>query len=239
MNRRRLLLYLCAAPVLGAAGVPYSVLSGGEFARGDEGWRLVDIIAPIEGAPYAEKSAAALAALLREPFDFEETGAQDRWLRRIGRARAGKTTFQERLIAAGAARVRPESEDDAFIRRLLLLEDEARQARRGLWRLDAYAVRGAANAQNAIDAFHLVEGEILKTAKFGARVYLNFGEDYREDFTVTAPSRLATRWAKQDGAPLDLLALAGARVRARGFVAPINGPSIELSHPLQLEFLAA
>ena len=66
------------------------------------------------------------------------------------------------------------------------------------------------------------------------RYYLNFGEDYREDFTATTRSRTGKKWARTG---FDLLSLEGAQIRVRGFTVWINGPSIELAHIKQIEVL--
>ncbi|MGE0408390.1 MAG: thermonuclease family protein [Amphiplicatus sp.] len=184
--------------------------------------RLVDII---------------LDELVSIPKDavIEDAMAPDRWNRRVAKViLSDGGTMQERLVASGEARVRPESDDRPFIQRLLALEGEARATRRGLWRAPAFRVFDAADAAPAVGAFNLVEGVVVTAAKRGGRVYLNFGEDYRTDFTAAAKPSAARRWAK---AGLDLVALADARLRLRGHVVWINGPSIEIVHPMQVECL--
>ena len=246
MNRRSLILsaLVLAAPGTLRAGVdaPYTALRADLFTGGDGEVRLADIIAPDPASlrgwpqPYAKEARAGLARLLAGQVRIEELAPPDRWGRRIARVLgADGVSLQEKLTEAGAARVRPESADDAFIRRLLDRESEARAARRGLWRLSAYRIRNADGASDAVGGFHLVEGAILAAVKHGGRIYLNFGEDFRTDFTATAKSASARRWRKQG--LTDLESLAGARGRARGHVAWINGPSVEIAHPLQIERL--
>lgn len=246
MNRRSLIL---SALVLAAPGAlraegdsPHTALRADLFTDGDGEVRLADIIAPDPASlggwpqPYAREGRAALARLLAGHLRIEELAPPDRWGRRIARVLdADGVSLQETLTEAGAARVRPESADDAFIRRLLDREGEARAARRGLWQLSAYRIRNADDASDAVGGFHLVEGRVLAAVKHGGRIYLNFGEDFRNDFTATAKSASARRWRKQG--LTDLESLAGARVRARGHVAWINGPSVEIAHPLQIERL--
>lgn len=75
--------------------------------------------------------------------------------------------------------------------------------------------------------------------RFGRRrrrpIYLNFAEDWRRDFTVSVDRKAASAFA---AAGIDLKALTGKRLRARGFLAWRNGPVIEASHPEQIELLA-
>ena len=67
------------------------------------------------------------------------------------------------------------------------------------------------------------------------RAYLNFGPDWRSDFTVSAASA-ARRLFERDGH--DLIALEGRIIRVRGWIKWWNGPMIELTHPEQIEVLA-
>lgn len=246
MNRRSLILsgLMLAAPgALRAEGdSPHTALRADLFTDGDGEVRLADIIAPDPAGlggwpqPYAKEAQAGLARLLAGQVRIEALAPPDRWGRRIARVLdADGVSLQEKLTAEGAVRVRPESADDAFIRRLLDRESEARAARRGLWRLSAYRIRNADDASDAVGGFHLVEGAVLAAVKHGGRIYLNFGEDFRTDFTATAKSVAARRWRKDD--LIDLETLAGARVRTRGYIAWINGPSVEIAHPLQIERL--
>jgi hypothetical protein len=66
------------------------------------------------------------------------------------------------------------------------------------------------------------------------RAYLNFGPDYKTDFTVTiAPTEMRLfRRAK-----IDPRELTGRTVRVRGWLGSYNGPEMELLTPSVLELL--
>ena len=64
--------------------------------------------------------------------------------------------------------------------------------------------------------------------------YLNFGTDWRRDFTFRAQPDARRAF---DRAGIDLAGLTGQRVRGRGWVFPLNGPMIDLTHPEALEVL--
>ena len=67
------------------------------------------------------------------------------------------------------------------------------------------------------------------------RGYLNFGADWKTDFTISlAPD--AVRLFRKSG--IDIAALEGQRIRIRGWLGVRNGPVIEATHPEQLERLA-
>ncbi len=219
-----------------------TALSGDRFTSGEAEFRLADIMAPplytlSETTPaYFADSRNALQAIITGAFEIEDVLPVTRWSVRRVKARAADSqeTLQEMLVAQGAVRVAPQSEDHAFIARLLMLESVARDHRRGLWARPDYRVYNAASAWGALNSYHLVEGVVLRAEQHGSRFYLNFGEDFRSDFTAGAASRLYRRWVKSG---IDLGALKGASVRVRGLVEAINGPSIDLKHPLQIERL--
>ncbi len=218
-------------------------IAGDRFRAGDEELHLTDIVAPSEydlhrdAQPFFYEAKTALRDLLTGArLDVVDSGEQNRWGARLVSARLSgdALTLQERLVAAGAARVDPKTDDHNLIDRLLAFEREARRNRTGLWALRAYRVFDAASADGAIGGFHLVEGVVQSARGARGRVYLNFGADYREDFTASTPSRRARKWAR---AGTSLEALKDARIRVRGFVEEINGPSIEIGHIKAIERL--
>ena len=244
MRRRNFLAGLAAlAPAAATASTEFTnakALSGARFQHGEGEYLLADVIAPPyyrlddDKPPHFDASRMALQSLLGAPIDVEDVLPATRWgVRRVvARDQGAGESLQAQLVSAGAVRVAPESADHQHIAQLLELESAARAARRGLWALQSYRVFDAENANGAIGGFHLIEGVVMTAAQHGGRFFLNFGEDYRTDFTAGAASGLYRRWLK-DG--VDLAAFAGVRLRIRGFVEAINGPSIDLKHPLQIE----
>lgn len=69
-------------------------------------------------------------------------------------------------------------------------------------------------------------------ARVRGTTYLNFGADWRSDFTVMIDARARRRF---DHAGIDLDALEGREVLARGWIRSRNGPMIEATHPEQLQ----
>lgn len=247
MNRRAVLLGAAAtfaAPANAAEKIENATAIAGDRFRADgDEFHLTDILAPSEydlhrdAQPYFREAVAKLSGILDgHGLEINESGGRNRWrARQVSARRLGDDlTVQERLVEAGAARVKPTTDDHALIDRLLTAERSARDGRKGLWALSAYRIFDATNANRAVGGFHLVEGVVTSAKGAKGRYYLNFGADYREDFTATVPSRRARRWR---AAGLGLDALQGARVRVRGFVEWINGPSIELGHVKEIERL--
>ncbi len=228
-----------AAPLKDAVAI-----SGDRFTAGGQEYHLADILAPSayvlagDAEPYFDAAKRGLERLLANTsLNIKDAGPVTRWGARVVMAtRVGEAqTLQHHLITMGAARVAPQSDNLEFIDQLLTAEEEARAARKGLWALPAYQVFDANKADSAIGGFHLIEGEVRRIARVKSRVYINFGTDYKTDFTASAGSRLYRKWVGQG---FDLTTLTDARLRIRGFVEAINGPSIALTHRRQIEVLA-
>ncbi len=158
---------------------------------------------------------------------------------RHGRALAhlfgdGGTWIQGEMLRLGMARVYTFADNRKLAGDMYALEGEARSGKRGIWGDPYYAVRATAETLNDLDTFQVVEGKVLDAAKVKGRVYLNFGADWRSDFTISISPR-AGRLFKKSG--FDALALEGRWVRVRGWIKKFNGPMIEATHPEQIELL--
>lgn len=99
-----------------------------------------------------------------------------------------------------------------------------RRARLGLWSEPAYAERAAYRTRELMryrSTYQLVMGRVARVATAGGRRYLNFGTDWREDFTVgiaSAALRADPGWAAA------LQAMEGRVLRVRGWIERRNGP---------------
>ena len=240
MNRRRFLIGAAAMAASPAPPTPaFSdgrtiILDGREHA-------LSDIIAPstiplVGGAePASDYALAALSEIIKRGAPTAAvTEKQDRWGRISGPVRwrtanGRETTLQEILLAQGAARVAPETGDFAFLDRCFRAEKAARDGGVGLWAVGAYRIRDASKGEMA-RGFQIYRGVVRKAAEHQGRVYFNFGDDFRSDFTATVRKGAFRRWKTK----LDLASAAGWAVEVRGRVERINGPSIELLHEMQL-----
>ncbi|MCH7864353.1 MAG: thermonuclease family protein [Proteobacteria bacterium] len=143
--------------------------------------------------------------------------------------------IQGRMLSLGMARVYSFPDNRARVAEMLALESSARKAGRGIWGHPFYAVIAPVQAARAIGTFQLVRGRVIKAARVKGRVYLNFGDDWRTDFTVMLEAK-ARRLFRSAG--LDPLALEGRWLRVRGWLKKWNGPMIEATHPEQIELLA-
>ena len=215
------------------------ILAGGRQVR------LVGIQAPklplgrpgFKAWPLAEAAKAALSELtLGRAVTLAYGG---RRVDRYGRALAhvfdsAGTWVQGEMLSRGLARVYSFADNRALIPELLARERAARAARRGIWGWRFYAVRDPEGLERHLGGFELVEGRVLKVAIVRKRVYLNFGADWRSDFTVTIAPRTRRLFEAQG---IDPRAYEGRMVRVRGWLKSYNGPMIEASHPEQIEVI--
>ena len=141
---------------------------------------------------------------------------------------------QGEMLSRGFARVYTFSDNRALAAEMLDLEAQARAAKRGIWALDHYQVQNADGKVGPPDTYQLVEGIVAGVADVRGRIFLNFGKDYRTDFTATVTAKDAKAFAS-DG--IDLKGLEGRRVRVRGWIYERNGPTMDLTHPEQVEML--
>jgi len=188
--------------------------------------------------PLAEAARAALSEITQgQSVTLSYGGARaDRYgrlLAQLHRQRDG-AWIQGEMLARGMARVYTFSDNRALAAEMLAIETAARAANRGIWGHEFYAVRGVAELDRLIDSFQVIEGKILNSAKIRDYIYLNFGADYRTDFTVSVHKR---DWRRFESAGVDPMQWSGRKVRVRGWLDKRNGPMIEITHPEQIELL--
>lgn len=207
--------------------------------------RLVGIQAPklplgregFEAWPLAEEAKAYLEQLtLGRHLDLGFGGRRgDRHGRVLAHLFDSEGQWiQGALLRAGLARVYSFADNRAAIAEMLALERAARQARRGIWAEPFYAIRSPEEAARWLGGFELVEGRVFAVGHGGGRTYLNFAEDWREDFTISLDRQAAGLF---DERGIDLEAFEGKRLRVRGWLKSYNGPMIEVTHPEQIEVL--
>jgi micrococcal nuclease len=147
---------------------------------------------------------------------------------------ADGTWLQGEMLSRGLARVYTFADNRSLVPDMLARERAARAARRGIWAVPFYAVRPPDSLDGAVGTFQLVEGVVRSVAEVRGRRYLNFGADWRTDFTVAIPPSARRLF---DEAGLGLQALEGRRIRVRGWIKSFNGPMIDATHPEQIEVL--
>jgi len=139
---------------------------------------------------------------------------------------------QGEMLRLGMARVYTFPDNRAVAAEMLKIEQSARTAKKGIWGLSYYAIRTPEDLGSRIGTFQLIEGTVVSAARVKARVYLNFGANWRTDFTATLKPGAQRLFRKM---AIDPISLQGKRVRVRGWLKKFNGPEIEVTHPEQIE----
>ena len=143
---------------------------------------------------------------------------------------------QGELLAHGHARAAVLPGNTACLNALISHERLAHAPPRGVWRRNFYRVLKPNPPKWLLTKqrhrFVIIEGRISNVAIRKSKIYLNFGKDWRRDFTAA----LHKRGLHQTSTTLaDLIALKGQRVRVRGWIERRNGPYIKLAHPGLIE----
>jgi micrococcal nuclease len=191
----------------------------------------------------------ALGKRVRLIFGGTRTDRYGRLLAQVHVETEGQPVWlQGALVEEGLALAYSFSDNRACQRELLKREAAARALPAGYWRTGLFRLRAAADTRLLLgltNTYQIVEGRVTSAVDMGGRVYLNFGPNYRDDFTVSIDKRdrgvfvgaegglAAIAGRGKDGPALD--ALKGRRLRARGWIESFNGPMISVTHPEQIE----
>lgn len=145
------------------------------------------------------------------------------------------TWVQGALLAAGFARVYSFPDNRALVRDMLVRERGSRETDQGIWSHPYYAVLDPTASARHLDQYALVEGRVMDVAVVRGRTFLNYGSDWRTDFTVSIAAR---DWQRFENAGISTNDYLGRRIRVRGWLKSRNGPMIDVTHPEQIEVLS-
>lgn len=155
---------------------------------------------------------------------FIEAGGREEWV-------------QGTMLATGQARAYGLPESFACSRELLAHEAEARRKRLGLWSNGVYRPMLAEHPGTLLELrgkYERVIGRVASVGRTKSATYLNFGTDWRSDFTARiGKSVLAAN--PEFAQALD--ALQSKTVIVRGWIERRNGPLIDVADISQIEVL--
>lgn len=230
-------------------GAPAAVTSPVEFVMRDRNGERIEVRLAEVNPPSGDAwpvARARLDTLLAEAdggleLIFTGEAHADRYERALAHAEyegeEARVWIQGVMVSEGLLMAASRADNRARAAELLRLEGEARAAGRGFWGSGDFAVRDPdpnALAQH-LDSFQIVEGRVIDVGNArSGRAYLNFGLDWRSDFTVSVQERDLSAFEE---AGLDLESLAGRTVRVRGWLYRENGPMMAVDHPEAIEIL--
>ncbi len=189
------------------------------------------------GEPMGEEAKAVLSKLILGQSVRLVTGKnpRDRKNRIVAQAYlADGRWVQQEMLRLGMAMVYAIFDDakKKDITAMMQAETSAREARKGIWANPYFAVVEATKADCCIDQFKLVRGRVMQVDARRGNIYINFGKDYKTDFTAFIPKRYARSFANSD-----LEQAQGKTVEVRGWIFEQGGPMIELVRPEQLQII--
>jgi len=226
----------CALPIIEHVEVAH-VADGASFDLADgRRVRLAAVLPPRAGEPHASEARAHLTTAITGKtvgLAFDDRTI-DRHGALVAHVFMGDEWVQQSMVTAGLARVRTFADTARCAAPLLADEATARAAKRGVWALPHYRVRKVDELDADIGTFQIVEGRVASVAASRGRVLVNFGADYRTDFTIAISAR-DRRHLSKDG--VDPAAWTGKQIRVRGWLSRLNGPEVELTHAAQIQII--
>lgn len=145
-----------------------------------------------------------------------------------------KAWVQGTLLALGLARVMTDQRNFEMADQMYAIERRARAEKLGLWSKDDFKILTPEEAEQKTGTVQIVEGTVHSAMTNQNTIYLNFGPDWRADFTVIIKPENRPRFFKRN---VDPLQWNNKKIRVRGWIGNYNGPYIEVDHPEQIEIL--
>lgn len=218
--------------------------------------RFLHLLLPESEADTRRARQAVTSSLKAGHHGFEwHSQAFDRYQRPLGHLTTQQTWLQKAWVTQGAFRVLPgmvaskvgAEQELACLAALFQAEMDAVAARRGLWSEAGHVLLAAQDIEaleKHVANFVLVEGRVQGVGRAGARHFINFGEDWRSDFTVVVPQSVLAAWPQDLHHPgflqgQVLSALIGQKLRVRGWLTSYRGPEVIIDDLSQLEVVSA
>ncbi|MFH1769002.1 MAG: thermonuclease family protein [Candidatus Omnitrophota bacterium] len=175
-------------------------------------------------APFAQEAKELNRQLVENKFatikfDLEKN---DSYGRILGYCFVEDTFVNAKLIEEGFAVLSTQPPNISHVDLFVSLEEKARRKKAGLW--GSYEVIDSDQAEKFINQIRTVRGRVLSTHKSKKAVYLNFGIDYRKDFTVVIFSNCWKTFEKEKVAPQKVYK--NKVVEVTGRIREYNGPEI-------------
>lgn len=210
--------------------------------------------AALAGLDFPPREMAELRAAIRSRLSSWLVGRDiflgafastlDRWGRAPARIYASPadggdaaplTSVAAALLSAGEARFRPDPTAAACAKAYLAAEAPARDAGVGLWSRPEFrpidvSGPGAVEDLKRRKGMMVVIGPIRSVGESRRAFYLNFGDKWRDSFTVVILRRNLAVFGQ-----IEPRSLVGRRARVRGLIE--TGARIEIATPAEIEFV--
>ena len=138
----------------------------------------------------------------------------------------GDLSVRQELLAQGLAFVTPDPADPAqgeYLKNMLAIEARAQEHQHGFWGTTASPLTSVENIKYHNGHYRIVTGRVISVTNLRNKTYINYGSDYRTDFTVLITGRVR---AKMKQTRAGLKQWENTLVSVRGIIIHQNGPMI-------------
>ncbi len=167
---------------------------------------------------------------------FVKSPKVDRYGRLLVQAFQNKGWIQGQMLEKGAALVYGLGLDRGCLAEMQLFEKIGERHKRGLWENEKLPLR-AENIENLakkVGHFVLIQGKVLSVGDRSRRLYLNFGQKWSQDFTISIAKKGKGAFK---GDLLRLMNVEQKTVRIRGVLEERQGPLIRLFDESQITII--
>jgi len=188
---------------------------------------LADILLP-ESGPLRDQALRLIRDMTGEAVSVSHARKKDRWGRYRAAVRLNGQDITGQLVKQGLAVIDTGEAASLCNHHLSALEQQAREQASGLWALDSYKPVPASDTQRLLERkgrFTIVTGRVRSVGEREKRTYLNFGKDWKNDFTVTISSKV---WSDMVKSGVSASRLTGREVSVRGVIRQWNGPALDI-----------
>lgn len=146
----------------------------------------------------------------------------------------GTKWVQGTLLRLGLARTMTDVRTPEMASQMYKLEAAARGDKAGFWSLPAHKILTPEETPAHLETLSIVQGKVLSTSMNQNRTYLNFGKNWKTDFTIVIEPENRRQFFDRN---IDPQKWNGKTLRVRGWIGDYNGPFISVDHPEQVEVI--
>jgi micrococcal nuclease len=169
---------------------------------------------------------------VRIEFDVEK---YDRYGRLLGYCFVNETFVNAKLLEEGYAVLYTKPPNIKYVDLFVKLQKKARKEKRGIW--GSYQIIDHTQAGQYINQIRTVRGRVVSTYQSEKCVFLNFGRDWRNDFTVVIFNNALKFFYERGINPLTFYR--GKTIEVSGRIRKYNGPEIIVNIPDEITIVSS
>ncbi len=198
--------------------------------RTSKGWNYAPSPFALEAKEFNKRLVEG--KYVRIEFDVEK---RDSYGRLLGYVFLDDLFVNAKLLEEGLAVIYTRPPNVKYVDLFLKLQRKARKEKKGLW--GSYEVIESTQASRFIGQIRTVRGRVLKSYTSKNCVFLNFGEDWRNDFTVVI-FKNSLKYFKEKGIDPSSFYV-GKTIEVTGRIRDYNGPEIIVNFPEEIIIISS